>query len=86
MATTERVTITLPAQLIEDIQRIERNRRRFILEAVRRELACRRREGLQRSLWSPHPEAFELADAGLAEWAASLPEGDEGQGWVDAPG
>jgi hypothetical protein len=98
MATNERVTVTLPVQLVDDIERFERNRSRFILEAVERELARRRREGLLRSLRNPHPEASELADAGLAEWAASLPGGDEnlvdmsagqpvrwieGQGWVE---
>lgn len=72
------------------------NRSRFILEAVERELARRRRDGLLRSLKSPHPEASELADVGLVEWAASMSPGDdelvdpsagksvrwvEGQGW-----
>ena len=98
MAMNERVTVTLPAQLVEDIEHFERNRSRFTLEAVERELARRRRDGLRRSLRNPHPEASELADAGLAEWAAGMPEGDEdlvdmaagrpvrwfeGQGWVE---
>ncbi len=30
------------------------------------------------SLTSPHLEAAELADTGLADWAASLPADDEG--------
>ena len=99
MPTTERVTVTLPAELIVNIDRLERNRSRFIAQAVEHEVARRRHEGLRRSLEQPHPEAVELADAGLDEWAASLPEGDEGlvdmaagtpvrwvegQGWVDA--
>lgn len=98
MVTNERVTITLPAQVVEDIERFERNRSRFILEAVKREIARRRRDGLLRSLKNPHPEATVLADTGLAEWAAGLPEGDEalvdmsagkpvrwveGRGWVE---
>ncbi|MCG8555097.1 MAG: ribbon-helix-helix protein, CopG family [Proteobacteria bacterium] len=78
MATTERVTVTLPAELVESIDRLERNRSRFIKDAVEHELARRRHEELRRSLEHPHPEAAELADAGLGEWAASLPEGDEG--------
>ena len=76
------------------------NRSRFIAQAVEHELARRRHEELRRSLAHPHPEAAELADAGLDEWAASLPEGDEGlvdmsagtpirwvegEGWVEAP-
>jgi hypothetical protein len=98
MATTERVTVTLPADLLEGIDRFERNRSRFIKEAVEHELICRRREGLLRSLKSPHPEAAEMAETGLAEWGASLPAGDdglvdasagkpvrwvEGEGWVE---
>lgn len=78
MATTERVTVTLPAQLVEGIDRYARNRSRFITEAVEHELVRRRREGLIVSLTSPHLEAAELADAGLADWAASLPADDEG--------
>lgn len=98
MATTERVTVTLPIDLVERIDLLERNRSRFITEAVEHELVRRRREGLLRSLQSPHPEAAELAETGLGEWAASLPAGDddlvdmsagkpvrwvEGQGWVE---
>jgi len=98
MASTERVTITLPAELVESIDRFERNRSRFIAEAVAHELVRRRREGLHRSLRNPHPEAAELAEAGLADWEASLPSSDdglvdwdagkavrwiEGKGWVE---
>ena len=73
MATTERVTVTLPVELVHSIDRLERNRSRFITEAVEHELSRRRREGLLRSLENPHPEAVELAETGLAEWGASLP-------------
>lgn len=98
MATTERVTVTLPIDLVEGIDRFDRNRSRFITEAVEREFVRRRREGLLRSLASPHPEAAELGETGLADWAASLPADDEGlvdesagkpvrwvagQGWVE---
>jgi hypothetical protein len=98
MATTERVTVTLPVELVEGIDRVERNRSRFIAEAVEHELANRRRAGLLRSLESPHPEAAELAETGLADWGASLPaeveelvdmnagravRWVEGQGWVE---
>lgn len=98
MPTTERVTVTLPIDLVKGIDRIERNRSRFITEAVEHELVRRRREGLLRSLASPHPEAGDLAETGLADWGASLPADDaglvdeaagkpvrwvEGQGWVE---
>lgn len=97
MGATARVTVTLPFELVEDIDRVEKNRSRFIVEAVERELEHRRREKLNQSLRSPHPEASELADAGLAHWASILPTGDddlvdvsagtpvrwvEGRGWV----
>jgi hypothetical protein len=98
MAASERVTVTLPVELVEAIDRFERNRSRFIAEAVEHELARRRRDGLLLSLKSPRPEAAELAETGLAAWGASLPAGDEGlvdvaagkpvrwiegQGWVE---
>ncbi len=69
----ERVTVTLPADVVKDIDQRERNRSRFILEAVRRELKRREREELRRSLESPHAETSELAEAGFAEWGAGLP-------------
>lgn len=101
MASTERVTVTLPAELVQGIDRFERNRSRFIAEAVEHELALRRRERLLQSLRNPHPEAIELAETGVAEWGASLPAGDDdlvdvnagkpvrwvrGQGWVEESG
>lgn len=62
------------------------------------DLDRRRREGLVRSLRSPHPEASDLAEVGLTGWGSDLPEEDEGlvdpsagrgvrwvdgQGWVE---
>ncbi len=82
MAVTERVTVTLPADLVRDIDRLERNRSKFIQIAARYELDRRRRALLEQSLRSPHPETAELADAGFQEWAAGLPEEDAG-GLVD---
>jgi hypothetical protein len=94
-----RITVTLPPDLVSEIDRRERNRSRFILDAVRREIQRRRREELRRSLENPHPESSELADSGLEEWGASRraeddtglldPSGGqsirwiEGRGWVD---
>ncbi len=100
MPTNERVTVTLPAEVVRDIDRIEKNRSKFVLDAVRHELHRRRREDLQRSLRSPHPESERLAETGFAEWANGLPEEDAadlvdikagtpvrwvpGEGWVEA--
>jgi hypothetical protein len=95
-STTERVTVTLSAELVEGIDRLERNRSRFIAEAVEHELARRRRQALLSSLRSPHPETADLADTGLGNWTSDLPDDEglvdvaggtavrwvEGQGWV----
>jgi len=99
MASVERVTITLPNDLVRDIDRREKNRSRFVAEAVRRELDRRRRAELRRSLENPHPESAELAEQGLEEWTRGLPEEDTealvdcargkpvrwvpGEGWVE---
>jgi hypothetical protein len=96
MSAPERVTVTLSADLVDGIDRLERNRSRFIAEAVERELARRRRETLLSSVQNPHPETGNLAESGLGEWTADLPDDEglvdvaggtavrwvEGQGWV----
>jgi hypothetical protein len=94
-----RVTVTLPPELVVEIDRRERNRSRFVLDAVRREVQRRRREELRRSLANPHPESSTLADAGLEDWGGRAPVGESselldlaegkpvrwvrGRGWVD---
>ena len=77
MASIERVTVTLPLDLIKDIDRREKNRSKFVAEAVRNELD-RRRADLRRSLDDPHPEGAELAEQGLEDWAQGLPDEDTG--------
>lgn len=102
MPSVERVTVTLPDDLLRDIDRREKNRSKFVAEAVRRELDRLRREELTRSLQNPHPESTELAEQGLEEWSRSLPEEDvealldsraskavrwiPGEGWVEDRG
>jgi hypothetical protein len=99
MATVERVTVTLPNDLIRDIDRWEKNRSKFIADAVRHEVDRRRRAELRRSLQNPHPESADLAEQGFDEWARGLPEEDTealfdsragkpirwipGKGWVE---
>jgi hypothetical protein len=63
---------------VRDIDRREKNRSKFVAEAVRRELDLRRRAELLRSLRNPHPESAELAEQGLEEWTCGLPEEDTG--------
>ena len=99
MASVERVTVTLPTDLVRDIDRREKNRSKFVADAVRHELDRRRREELHRSLQNPHPESTDLANEGLEAWTRSLPEEDtealvdssagkpvrwvSGEGWVE---
>jgi hypothetical protein len=101
MSSTERVTVTLRAELLTGIDEFERNRSRFITEAVEHELVRRRRERLLQSLQMPHPESRELDDAEFLDWAAHLPDADdglldqtagkavrwvEGEGWLEVVG
>ena len=94
----ERVTVTLPAELVREIDRHERNRSKFVLCSVQSELDRRRRDELRRSLRKPHGESQALSEAGEREWLAGLPDGDAdlvdlaqgqavrwipGQGWVE---
>src|SRR5207247_11441739 len=76
MAGVDRVTVTLPNDLVRDIDRREKNRSKFVAEAVRNELDRRRRAELRRSLDNPHPESAELAGQGLEKWTRGLPQED----------
>ncbi len=92
----ERVTVTLPADLVAKIDQLERNRSRFIAEAVEHELAQRRRESLLQSVQHPHPETSDLVGIGLTDWVSDLPNDEmlvdanagtpvrwvEGRGWI----
>ncbi len=73
-----RITVTLPDEVVKDIDKRERNRSRFVLEAVENELAHRRRQDLLASVESPHPQSQEVAEAGMAEWGDRSAEGDAG--------
>jgi len=96
MASVERVTVTLPNDLVRDIDRREKNRSKFIAEAVRHELERRRRAELRRSLENPHSESVDLVEQGLDEWTRGLPEEDtealvessagKAVGWVPGEG
>ena len=99
MPNSERVTITLPANLLDEVDQLERNRSRFIAEAVQREVIRRRRVALLESVGSPHPETTQLTGLELSDWTSDLPDDEglvdpssgtavrwiEGQGWVKDP-
>jgi hypothetical protein len=74
----KRVTVTLPDDVVDEIDRWEKNRSKFVLVAARRELELRRREELERSLSNPHPEAGKMAEQGIDDWAAAVVGDDEG--------
>jgi hypothetical protein len=69
----KRVTVTLPETVVEEIDRWEKNRSKFVLEAAERELELRRRQELERSLRHPHSESLQVAEAAIEEW---------GEGWT----
>ena len=73
----KRVTITLPEAIVEEIDRWEKNRSKFVLEATKRELDLRRRRELERSLRNPHSESTQVAEAGIEEWRAGWVVDDE---------
>jgi hypothetical protein len=89
------VTVTLSSELVEKIDRVERDRSRFVASAVERELARLQCPEPMCSGVSPHFDA-EVTDGGFGDWATSLPSLDavdpsaghlrrwiEAQGWVD---
>ena len=93
-----RVTVTLPDEVVEEIDRHEANRSRFVLEATLEALERREEEELRRSLDNPHPESEELARVGESDWFGLADDEDRdlldpaagtrvrwvpGSGWVD---
>lgn len=74
MVNTERVTVTLPSNLLDGIDRFEKNRSRFIAQAVEHELEHRRREELLHSVRSPHPGGDDLRSLGTGDWLPELVE------------
>ena len=77
-----RVTVTLPEEVVAEMDRSVANRSRFVLEAVTRELARRRRAALRASLSVPHPESLTIAEAGVGDWGGSLPS-EDAEGLLD---
>ena len=83
MPNVERVIVTLPSGVLRDIARREKNRSKFVAEAVRNELDRRRRDELRQSLRSPHTGGPLLAERGLEDWTRSLPD-EEAEALVDS--
>lgn len=101
MGAAERITITLPQKLVQDIDRITRNRSRFVLEAIIGEFERRRRDALHTSLSDPHTESRQVEEEGFDDWLAALAHEDglelidskaaqpirwvKGKGWLKKP-
>lgn len=73
---TTRVTVTLPEELLAELDQQAENRSLFVEEAIRAELNKRRRERLVHAIQRPHPESVEMADSGFTEWVAMAAEED----------
>jgi len=73
----KRVTVTLPEELVSEIDRWEENRSRFVLVAAERELEARRKEALELSLGNPHSESLQVAEAEFEDWDAGWTSEDE---------
>ena len=102
MASVKLVTVPLPDDFVKEIDRREKDRNKFVVEAVCHELDRCRCVEMQRSLQSPHPESTDLAEVGLGEGAWNLPVKDTeallgnsagkpvrwipGEGWVEGRG
>ena len=74
---SERVTITLPEEMVQEIDGRERNRSRFVQRAVARELERLRQQELRRSLDNPHADSETVAESGFSEWADLAAPGDQ---------
>jgi hypothetical protein len=72
----KRITVTLREDAVEEIDRHDSNRSRFVQTAVARALERWRRRELERSLEVAHVEAHEVAEAGFAEWVEGGEESD----------
>jgi hypothetical protein len=77
---TDRVSVILPDDLVREIDRREKDRTKFVAEAVRRELDRRRRDELHRSLESR--DTVNMAEEGFEEWSRGLPV-EEAESLVD---
>ena len=74
---SERVTVTLPQEMVREIDGHERNRSRFVRRAVAHELDRLRQERLRQSLDNPHVDSEVVAESGFSEWAEMGSDGDQ---------
>ena len=100
MHSKEQIKVTLPEDVIRDIDRVHGDRDKFVLELVRLELQRRRHQESWRTSVDPLPERFHASEMELDDWGQDSPEGDlfglvdlktgaavrwiPGKGWVEA--
>lgn len=75
----QRISVSLPEELVNEIDRSAPDRDSFVAEAVKHELTRRQKDGLQASLEYPHAKTLLVAEAPLCEW----PEGVPADEWSD---
>ena len=73
MPGVDRVTVTLPNDLVREIDRREKNRSKFIAEAVRNELDRRRRDELTGRWTTPTPRVLNSPSRDLRSGRAAYP-------------
>ena len=69
----QRITLTLPSEVVTAIDRTTHDRDSFVTDAVRHEIDRRKEAQLRRSLDGPHPETSELAVSPSSNWPAGVP-------------
>ena len=74
--TFETLVISLDHDLVVGIDTVHADRGEFIAEAVRNELARRKRHAFLESLATPHPESMAPAETGLGTWPEGSPDED----------
>ena len=66
-----RITTTLPIELVHAVDKFEKNRSKFVMVAIQKEVKRREREALRKSLHSVHPESSKINDD-FQDWIKTL--------------
>lgn len=69
----QRITLTLPSEVVTAIDRTTHDRDSFVTDAVRHEIDRRREDQLQRSLDRPHPETSMANKSVPRDWPTGVP-------------
>ena len=69
----QRIALTLPSEVITEIDRTTHDRDSFVEDAVRHEIDRRREDQLRRSLDDPHPETSKAVGSSPSNWPTGVP-------------